>query len=55
MASEETSVSVLGPRLTGAQPRKGGPKSYLDGEDYKRVLLIKCDFHHSDAIIIHKD
>lgn len=26
-----------------------------DGEDYKGVLLIKCDFHHFDAIIIHED
>lgn len=47
-------LSVLGPRLVGAQPKKG-PKSYLDGEDYKGVLLIKCDFPHSDAVIIHKD
>lgn len=26
-----------------------------DGENYKGVLLIKCDFHHFDAVIIHKD
>jgi hypothetical protein len=28
--------------------------SYHDGEDYKGVLFIKCDFHHFDAVIIHE-
>lgn len=48
-------MSVLGPRLVGAQSGKQGPKSYRDGEDYKGVLLIKGDFHHFDAVIIDKD
>lgn len=26
-----------------------------DGEDDKGPLLIKCDFYHFDAIIIHED
>lgn len=48
-------LSVLGLRLAGAQPGKGGPKSYRDGEDHQGVLLIKRDFHHFDAVVIHKD
>lgn len=48
-------MSVLGPRLAGARFGKQGPTSYRDGKDDKGVLLIKCDFHHFDAVIIHKD
>lgn len=35
----------------GVPDSQGG----LDGEDYKGILFIKCESHHSGAIIIHKD
>lgn len=35
--------------------QEGRPSSYRDGEDDKGPLLIKCDFHHFDAIVIHED
>lgn len=28
---------------------------YQDGEIYKGVLSIECDFHHFDAAIIHQN